>query len=281
MINFDLMQFDQTNLLFLLITAVALIRERRLLPFVIGAFGNLFHGSLGAVFLVCLISWHRMDFKRSRWVQLKDAFGFLLILIGSVATGPFRDTSILFGVLAVSLSFGRGALGIIPALLLLRQYFPHPEPLEVILGAAGFYLVMVEALRWSKSSREYFIRALLEILCVFGILTGLREYALRTLEDPGFIGLGSVFLVFPLILFISVKWKGERFWTFFHRSKKGLASSLGVGNRLISDQNPWRRELLLETPKGVEESFNGVFLLTFSTLILMAVFYFVNRGGFN
>ncbi len=279
MINFDLFQFDQTNLLFLVLSAVGLIRERRILPFVIVALGNLIHGPMGAVFLSALIAWHRMDFNRSRWVQLKDGFGFLLILVGAVAAGPFREVIIFFGVLAVSLSFGRGALGVIPPLLLLRQYLPHPEPLEVILGSAGFYWLMVEVLRWSKSKQEYLIRAILEVICTLGILFGLRDYALKIAEDPGFIALGSSFFLFAVLLFVWVKWKGARFWNFFHRSKKKLATSLGIGNRLISDQNLWSKEPAMSPALGVEESFNGAFMLSFLTLILLGAFFLASRGG--
>lgn len=281
MINFDLLQLDQTNLLFFLLSAIGLIRDRRVLPFVIVALGNILHGSLPAVFLAGLIIWHRVDFSRSRWIQLKDFFGFLLILIGAVAHAPFQEFSIFCGVLAISLSFGRGALGIIPPLLLLRQYIPHPEPLELIMGSAGFYWVMVEALRWSKTSKEYTFRAIIEVVSTLGILFGLRDFALRAAEDPPLIALGWGFAVIALFLFILVKWKGERFWLFFHRSKKTLSSSLGVGNRLVSGHLPWSHEFKETTSLGVDASFDKVFTMTILTLILLGGVFLASRGGFT
>ena len=97
MTNLNLTQFDQAALLFFVLASVGLIRERKILPFVIVALGTLLNGMLAAVLLCGLILWHRMDSGCLKWVQLKDTFGFLLILMASILPAPFQEFGIIKG----------------------------------------------------------------------------------------------------------------------------------------------------------------------------------------
>jgi hypothetical protein len=279
MINFDFLQFDQTNLWFFVLSALGLVRERRILPFLIVILGNLVHGSLPASLLASLILWHRMDLPAPKWVQLKDALGFFLIFVSMVAPEPVQEFCVCFGVLILSMSFGRGGLGVIPAVLLLRQFVTHPQDLEILMGVAGLYWVSAEGLRLAKISQEKLIRSILEGICSLGILYGLKDVFLKWIEEPALIWLGSGILVIVLVVGSLAHWRQERFWVFYRKTKRSLSGSLTYGNRFISSDAPWSEEPRNDDFSEIQGSFDRLFFLTLLTIGLLVLFYLVNRGG--
>ena len=279
MISLDFLQFDQTNLLFFIATALGLIREKRILPYVIVLVGNLIHGPFAAMLLGALILWHRIDASSSKWIQLKDAIGLFFIFVVAVSPEPFQEFAICLGVLVMSVSFGQGELGVIPPVLLLRQYVPHPPDVEFLLGAAGFYWVASEALRFIKSDKVGIVRSAFEVLCSLGGLVGLQEVFFKWSEDPILISLGASCLLFFVVLGSVVRWKNEWFWGFYRRTKASLARIITVGDRLIASREFRSEELPDEEFVGLHGTFDRLFILAILTLVLVGSFFFINRGG--
>jgi hypothetical protein len=281
MINFDFMQFDQTNLWFFVLSAIGLVRERRILPFLIVILGNLIHGSLGAVILASFIFWHRMDLPAPKWVQLKDATGFFFVTMASVSPVPFQNFAIGIGVMLLSLSFDSGGLGVIPPLLLLRQYVPHPPELENLMGMAGIYWIAAEALRFAKSDKTPAIRAAIESLASLGILYGLRDILLPVSDDSILIAVASVLIVFALSLTLVVSFRAVGFWRFYRKTKRNLSTAFTFGNRFISSDTPWDREAAHEDHAQIENSFDRIFILVLVPLTLLGLVWVISRGGVN
>ena len=283
MISFDFLQFDQTNLWFFLASAIGLIRERRILPYVLVIVANLIHGPMAATLVAGLILWHQVDRRAAKWVQLKAALGFLFVFMAAVAPEPFQEFAICFGVLMLSLNFGQGGLGVIPAVVLLRQYVPNPPVMEVLLGVAAFYWVAIESLRFAKLKEEAMIFATLETLCSLGILFGLRDVFLKFTDEPILIALGSGLIVVILLVAAVVYFRGEAFWSFYRKTKVKLAAGLTFGDRMIRTDISWLKEPTEETASGseVERSFDRLFVLAILTIALFAVFVIVNRGGLS
>jgi hypothetical protein len=279
MINFDFMQFDQTNLWFFVLSAIGLVRERRILPFFIVILGNLIHGSLGAVILASFIFWHRMDLPAPKWVQLKDATGFFFVAMASVSPAPFQNFAIGMGVALLSLSFDSGGLGAIPPLLLLRQYVPHPPELESLMGMAGIYWIAAEALRFAKSDKTAAIRAAIEASASLGILYGLRDVLVPVADDPVLIAVSSVFFVGALLLILVVSFRTEGFWRFYRKTKRNLSTTFTFGNRFISSKTPWDREVTQEVQAQIEDSFDRLFILVLVPLVLLGLIWMISRGG--
>ena len=279
MINFDFMQFNQTNLWFFIFSALGLIRERRVLPFLIVILGNLIHGSMPAALIAGLILWHRMDLPSPKWVQLKDALGLFFIFSAAVAPEPIQGFAICFGVFALSISFGLGSLGVIPPLLLMRQYVPSPPDLEVLMGISGLYWFGAEGLRLLKVQRESIVRTTLEVICSFGILYGLREVAVKWIDDPVLISIGAGLIVFMLIIASIVHWRKPRFWLFYRQAKAKISSSLTFGNRFISSGRPWGKEPVTLDFSEVQAGFDRLFLVAILTGVLLLIFFLVNRGS--
>jgi len=281
MINLDFMQFDQTNLWFFVLSALGLIRERSALPFVIVLLGNLVHGAIPAALLAGLILWHRMDLPAPKWIQLKDALGLFFIFVAAVAPEPLQEFSICFGVLILSLSFGKGGLGIIPPILLLRQFVPHPQDLEILMGIAGLYWVVAEGLRLSKAPQEDLVRSIFEFICSLGILFGLKEIFLKSAEEPALIAIGVSLVVVMLMIASVVYWRKERFWVFYRMTKKNLASSLTFGDRFISPRKPWNEEPQMDDLSEIQSGFDRLFFLALLTVGLLVIFVLVSRGGIS
>lgn len=281
MTSLSLSQFDQANLLFFLFAAVGLIRERRVLPFLIVVLGSVFIGSVSAVMLAGLILWNLMDSGKSKWVQLKDSFGFLLIVMGSVLPSPYQEFGIFLGACFVSLSFGKGGLGVIPPLLLLRQYVPHPEPIEPIFIGAGAFWLMVEIVAWAKVESAGAMIAIFEVLASLAILSGFKEIASKVLDDSNLLILSSAILFFIIVLFSWIKWKGDGFWSFYQNTKSSLVRWMVFGKRFVTDVEFWPTEL--QEPKYPEIAlvFNHLFWLVLGTLSVLLGFVLFSRGGFN
>lgn len=280
MISLDFLQFDQMNLWFAIFSGAGLVRERKLLPFFIVGVGNLVHGTLAAALLAALILWHRIDVSAPKWIQLKDALGLLFVFFAGVAPEPFQNFSICMGSLFLALSFGFGGLGVIPALLILRQYVPHPAEFEILMGVAGLYWVTVEILRHTKFEQKAFFSSILEALCSLGILYGLKDILLKWVDDPILLAMGGALFVLAILLATLVHFKGEAFWTFYRKFKNQVEASLTFGNRLISSDIPWPIEPREKGFLAVEDSFNRLFVLTLTILGLLGVMFVISRGGF-
>jgi hypothetical protein len=279
MISFDFLQFDQTNLLFFLLSAVGLVRERRILPFVIVVFANLVHGTLGAAMLAALVLWHRIDLSLPKTTQFKDAIGLFFIFIGIAAPDPVQSFAICMGSLWVSLSFGGGGLGIIPALLMLRQFVPHPPDFEILMGLAGLYWVVLEILRLTKIPKLNLITGILEPIFSLGILYGMKDLAVKWIEEPALFTIaGSLFAIVALAVLIA-HFRENAFPAFYQKIKNALSGYLNFGSRLMPTGLPWEKEPEVESVFEIQASFDRLLLLTLLSLILLGVLFAISRGG--
>jgi hypothetical protein len=283
MISFDFLQFDQTNLWFFVVSALGLIRERRILPFVLVIIANLIHGEMAATLIAGLFFWHQLDRGAAKWIQLKSALGFLMVFMAAVTPEPYQEFAACFGVLLLSLNFGQGGLGVIPAVVLLREYVPHPPFMEVLLGVAAFYWVTLEGLRLLKLKQIDLIAATLETLCTLGILFGLRDLFLKFSDEVVLLSVGAGVLLVTLMIAALVSFRGDAFWRFYRKTKVNLAAGLTVGDRMIDTKVAWLKVHNEEIPSGaeVERSLDRLFVLAILAAALLAAFCFVSRGGMS
>ncbi len=280
MMNLELSGFDQTTILFLVFGALGLVRERRALPFVLMLAGCLFQGSLAVVMVAALIVWHRLDRVSSRWIQLKDFFGLMLVIGGTIAPDVMHSFFSFFGVLMIAVNFGGGLLGTLPALVLLRQYYPHPEYLEVALAGVGLYWVVAEILRFTKSKHQGPVLSILEGLGSLVTLINFRSDVEKWAADPVLLGLGSGMVLLVVTLFILVRYRGFRFFEIYQNSRNKAIRMLTAGGRLINGLEPWAKA----SPEQVNLDFNrnldqAVFLIA-GIIVFIGAFILIQKGGF-
>jgi hypothetical protein len=280
MMNLELSRLDQTTILFFIFSAIGLIRERRVLPFVMVLLGTLLHGPLAAILFSGLVIWHRIDSKATAWIQLKDFIGFFLIMMGAISPEPFREFSGLLGVILISMSFGGGMLGTIPALVLFRQYFPQPEQLEIPLIGAGVYWFSAELLRWSKSKHEQKILPFLEAICTLVILFGFHVDVQKWAEESSLVILASTFVFIVAALFAWVKWRNEGFLKTYRAFRVNMLKALTVGGRMISDRDVWEGREPATSSVSLESGFDRIFYVVLGTMICVGIFILIGRGGF-
>ncbi len=278
--SLNLTQFDQAALLFFVFAAIGLIRERKILPFLIVAVGCLLNGPLAAVLLTGLILWHRIDTSTNKWIQLKDVFGFFLILIGAIAGEPYQELTVLMGATLVSLSFGKGGLGVIPPLLLLRQYVQHPDPIELPFVGAGAYVLVSEIVGWAKLKHAKLVLCISEVVFSLLILVGMRELAPKLLEEPGTLVFAGATLLVIIVLAAWVNWKNQGFWSFYKRVKMSLGHSLVSGKRFVSNTHLFSVEPKDSGIPELEFGFNQLFILVVGTLLVLGGFLLLGKGGF-
>lgn len=279
MTGFNISQFDQTLFLFFVFSALGLIRERTVLPFVLAVIGVLFFGPVAATLLAALILWSRIESKRSKWIQLKDGFGFILLMIASVSPEPLQQFCAVMGCLFISFSFGLGGLGVLPAALLVRQYVPHPPSIEVTWIGFAVYLSSVEIIRWAKLKREALAVSISDSVCSLILLYGLKDFVIRVIEEPALTAIGASILVLTLIVFSWLRWKGDSFWRFYKKSTEILSQSMLSGKKFVSDQ-VWGSNAKPEILEITNESvFDRVFLLTILLLFVLLGFSLAFKGG--
>ena len=277
--SFEFFQFDQTNVLYFMVSALGLLRERRILPFLILALGSLMYGDLTAALLTSLILWFRMDVSVPKWVQLKDSLGLFLIFIAAVAPAPIREFSICLGVFILSVSFGMGELGILPAILLLRQYIPYPIHVEVLLGGIAVYWVTSEFLRFTKNVREKLFRTAIEVVSSLGILFELQAQVLKWIDVPVLVTLSATILLVSIVIGSMLFWRKERFYSYSENLKLNISNTLTYCSRLISAKETRIEFAPIQRNLSIHENFDRVFLLALLNLILYGLFYVVSRGA--
>jgi hypothetical protein len=279
MMNLELSQPDQTTVLFFLFSAAGLIRERRALPFIMVILASLLHGPMVAALVAGLLIWHRIDRKAEIWVQLKDFLGIFLIMGGAISPAPLGEFFAFIGVLLVSLSFGKGFLGVLPALLLYRQYNPQPERPEIALVAAGVYWIAAESFRWFKSERERQVLTALEILCSAVILQGFSGDFEKWSENSMVIALGSTLLFVAVALFAWTKWRLESFRRSLLAFRTSGLRALTLGARLIDGKRAWGGEEPIFTVPTPEAAMDRVFYLVFGVVVSFGLFMLAIKGG--
>ena len=146
MINVDFFQFNQYSLFFFLIAALGLIRERMVLPFIIVILGAILKGEIAAVFIAALVVLTRLETGAPPWLRFKDALSLFCLMVGTAVNPPYREFVLSFGLLGLSFHNQNDRLGIIPSLLLVHLYFETVPFLEVVLGAAAFFVVLKQIL---------------------------------------------------------------------------------------------------------------------------------------
>ncbi len=279
MMNLELSQPDQTTILFFLFSAAGLIRERRALPFVMVILGSLLHGPMVAALVAGLMIWHRIDRKAETWVQLKDFLGIFLIMGGAISPPPFGEFFAFIGVLLVSLSFGKGFLGILPALLLYRQYYPQPERPEIALVAAGVYWVAAESFRWFKSENEERVLTVLEVIGVATILQGFSGEFERWSENNMVIALGSALLFVAAALFAWTKWRLDSFRRSLVAFRTSGLRALTFGARLVDGRRAWGGEEPVYAVPTPGSALDRVFYLVSGALAFFGLFMLAIKGG--
>ena len=279
MTGLELSTIDQTGVLFLVFSAIALIRERRVLPFVLVLVGALFQGPFVAVMVAALVVWYRFDRSAARWIQVKDMLG-LVFVIGSTLSGDTLQAFLtVFGVFLLTVNLGGGLLGTLPALALLRQYHPHPDHLELALGGAAVYWVGAEVFRWTKAKNEREILAYLEAAGSLSLLFNYRSEIEPILADTLHLGVGGSLLALETALFFWVRFKPAGFRSFYQSSRASLIRTLNAGTRWIKVREPWsgvREEApVLEFDQALEQIFYVFLALVLATglIVLFA------RGG--
>ncbi len=279
MMNLELSQPDQTTILFFIFSAVGLIRERQALPFLMVLLGSLLHGPMVAALVAGLLIWHRIDRKVRVWVRLKDFVGIFLIMGGAISPEPLGEFFTFIGVLLVSLSFGRGYLGILPALLLFRQYYPQPERPEIALVAAGIYWIAAESFRWFKSEQEERILTALEVACAGVILSGFSGQFEKWAENNVVIALGSTLLFVTAALFAWTKWRLEGFRRSLLAFRTNGLRALTFGARLIDSRNSWGGDEPAYTVPTTGSAMDRIFYLFIGALAFFGLYLLAMKGG--
>jgi predicted membrane channel-forming protein YqfA (hemolysin III family) len=279
MMNFELSQPDQTTVLFFIFSAAGLIRERRALPFVMVLLGSVLHGTMVAALVAGLLLWHRIDSKAEVWVRLKDFLGIFLIMGGAISPDPFGDFFAFIGVLLLSLSFGRGFLGILPALLLFRQYFPQPERPEIALVAAGVFWVAAESFRWFKSDHEERILTGLEVVCAGSILFGFSGQFDSWAENTMVIALGSALLFVAAALFAWTRWRLEGFRRILLAFRTNGLRALTFGARLVDGRNAWGGDEPAYAVPTPGSAMDRIFYLVVGALVFFGLYLLTVKGG--
>ncbi len=279
MMNLELSQPDQTTILFFIFSAVGLIRERQALPFVMVLLGSLLHGPMVAALVTGILIWHRIDRKAEVWVQLKDFIGIFLIMGGAISPSPFGEFFAFIGVLLVSLSFGQGFLGVLPALLLFRQYYPQPERPEFALVAAGLYWIAAESFRWFKSEHEKRILTGLEVVCAVTILLGFSGQFDKWAENSMVIALGSTLLFVAAALFAWTKWRLEGFRKSLVAFRTNGLRALTFGARLVDGRNAWGGDEPAYTVPTPGSAMDRIFYLVVGAVVFFGLYLLAMKGG--
>jgi hypothetical protein len=272
MIGIELTRFDQTAVLLSSFSAFALIRERKVLPFLLSLVGALFQGPAVSCVIAALVAWHRMERDRSKWIQIKDFAGLFFILAGAVAVEPERALFCWFGVFLVSVNFGGSALGTLPALLLLRQYHPNPEFLEIALVGHALYWILVEVSRWTEIPSGHLVLSWAEILGVILILSSFKAEVEMILAVPSLAAVGGSVLALVFSVFLWVQLRPAGFQAFYGGLRPRLESVLFWGGRWISGREPWAEAEPVRAEAGFEGALNSLFWwivgLVFTSLIV-------------
>jgi hypothetical protein len=255
----ELTRFDQNAIVLSLFCAVALVRERRILPFAMVLAGAFFQGPLVSCWLAALVIWHRMDLGCRRWIQVRDLAGFFFILAGSIASDPGRAFFSLIGVVLISVNFGGGALGTLPAFLFLRQYHPAPEFLEVALVGQGLYWVLAEVSRWTEIPRGHQVLSWAELVGSILVLASFRAEVEELIGNPELVAVSTIILMALLGMSVWIRLRPEGFLSFCRRIRPKPDGFIFWGGRLISGEEPWSRRFLpspsLEIENGLERLF--------------------------
>jgi len=279
MIGIDFTQFDQSAALLTAFCVLALIRERRILPFVASAIGAFFQGLWIPSLIAALIAWHRMDRGCTRWIQIKDFAGVFFILAGTVATDPLRPFFVFFGVFFMSINFGGGVLGTLPALLLLRQFHPQPEFIEVALVGYALYWIFAEAARWTEIKHERLVLSWAEVVGGSMVLLSFKEDIEKWISDPILGVIAGLLLAIVFTLFIWIYFREEGFSRVYQDARSRLLSIMLWGGRWISGEEPWARS----EPEGAvlefEVGLNGVFWWVLGVVTFVVAMIFFSKGG--
>ncbi|MBU6153061.1 MAG: hypothetical protein KGP28_02055 [Bdellovibrionales bacterium] len=271
MTGIELTRFDQTAVLLSLICGFSLVRERRVLPFLMVLVGAFFHGPVIPCFVAAMVVWHRMGAGCGKWIQIKDFAGVFFILSGAIAPDPVRAFFSVFGVILIAANFGGSALGTLPAILFLRQYHPNPEYLEVALVGHASYWILVEVSRWTEIPGEHRVLSWAEVLATLLILSSFKDEIGIMIANPELTIAGGFLFA---SLFSTTLWgllRPEGFFGFFQRLRPRLESFIFWGGRLVSGDEPWaRRESVTVAPdinSGIKEVFWWIMGLVITSVL--------------
>lgn len=195
--NLDL---NEVGLLFLLVGALSVIRERRVVPYLIVTLGSLSHGWFSILGVVGLLLVDRFHTQRSKWLLLLNSIGFAALIGAWGMTGYYQTVFLIYGLLTVSIHFRHGGLGVVIPLMMVHQFFPNHAAVEICLPAAGFYLILEEVLRLAKSKQVNTVMCWFEVPVVLAILYPFKDDVLQLLEAPeGLAGLSGALLISMII----------------------------------------------------------------------------------
>ncbi len=280
MIHLELTRFDQTAVLLILVSALALIRERRVLPFGMVLLGALVQGQIVMILLAALTAWHRLDRAASRWIQLKDLAGVFLVMAASMSADALQAFFLLTGVFLITVNLGGGMLGPLPALLLLRQAHPNPEFFEVVLGAGASYWLVAEILRFTKSKHEGQILAWLEALSAIAILASFRGEAERIADEPLYLGIvcAGVALVLSLAFWKRIRTLG--FWSFRISGRIAVANGLLAGRAWVSGADRLTSDQPLAQDPDFRVAIDSLIYWVFGIVLFFGLLILLSGGGF-
>ena len=279
MISLDLSHFDQTAVFFSVVSALALIRERRILPFLMVAAGAVFLGPLVLAAIAALVAWHRADRGACKWVQLKDLCGMFFLAGAALSTDALQAFFLFFGVFLVVANFSGGMLGTLPGVLLLRQAHPHPEFLEATLGVGAFFWVLKEVFRFVKTPHEAKILGALELVFACVVLANFRAESEKILSEPAFIGAGALILLLALSLAFWKRAREEGFWSFGDVGRLAAARPLLAGDRILKPGDRLAGDAPVLQEVGFSRSLDRLVYWLFGIVLFAVAFILLSKGG--
>lgn len=274
--HFGIFQFTQISLFVMLVALAGLVRERKVLPFLLVIFGSMMNGAIAAALIAASVLWVRFDEDAPKGLRLKDAMAVLFLIVGAAVPSPYREFMICIGTLALSIHFAIGSLGIIPALLLVHLYWGDHLPLEFVLGASGAYIVIAEILKLSKARYTRRVLQFIEIPAIVGILYPLKDDFVTWASDELllWIGTGLFAAIGGVMLWVQVK--NPDFSVIYQKMNAWTLRRLGGTGSVSANRVGWIDPSPSEPPLGFSVYLDRLFwglvaiLVAWSALILLA-----------
>lgn len=274
---FENLDLNEVGLLFLLVSSLSVIRERRVLPYLIAIIGSLTHGWLSILTIVGFLLVDRFHTQRSKWLLLLNAVGFAALVGAWVLIEPYRTAFLIYGLLSLTLHFRNGGMGVVPALLLTHQFYPETAPLEIVLSAAGGYLILEEVFRLAKFSQTEAVLSWLEIPLTLVIFYPFLGETQKLLEFPEALAalVTAVVLTVTIAVVLTAKKVAFHSW-----AEQGYQRGMGLYRATHPNLTERQNWIKSDTPTSVATDvvFVWFFWGTVAILVLWSVLIAIVQG---
>ncbi len=272
--------FDQWSWVYLALSSLMVVRERRVVPFVLCLFGSFVQSWLGLFLIAAVSLLDRLYTQKSKWLVFVQGVGLVSMFMAWHAPEVIRDYYLVFGVFCHSFHFRFGRLGVVVPLLMAHAYVPQFSRVELTLGAAGFYLLLEESLRLSKSKHNETIMKWVELPVVVMLLLPLYSVLEGLSLEPEvlvpFASLASLMTVAGTLLALKkvsfhhvaerVRSRGARVYKWTHRG--------------FSERRNWIKESDWSMDVG-ERTQDFVFWGVVLTVIIWTSLILLSRGAMS